>query len=96
MPFRHLLCCLCLLLGTITALAAEHRTIETEAGLVYTGFLLADGERLVVKDTLGKRYVIERGEVASRRKQDVSPMPDDLAPELEAQDLADLRAFLLR
>jgi len=68
--------------------------VETKDGLLETGFLLADGEPVVLKDTSGKRHVIPADEIESRTKQTVSTMPDGVALGLSAQDLADLLEFL--
>jgi putative membrane-bound dehydrogenase-like protein len=64
-------------------------------GRVLSGFLLADGERVVIKDSLGTRHVVPAGDVVERRRQTLSLMPDNVALGLGAQDLADLVAFLL-
>ena len=68
--------------------------VETKDGLLETGFLLADGDPVVLKDTSGKRHVLAADEVESRTKQTVSTMPDGVALGLSAQDLADLLEFL--
>jgi putative heme-binding domain-containing protein len=68
--------------------------IETNDGLLETGFLLADGDPVVLKDTAGKRHVLPAAEIESRTKQTVSTMPDGVALGLSSQDLADLLRFL--
>jgi putative heme-binding domain-containing protein len=68
--------------------------IETKDGLLESGFLLADGDPVVLKDTAGKRHVIPADEIESRTKQSVSTMPDGVALGLSKQDLADLLEFL--
>lgn len=68
--------------------------IETTSGVLHAGVLLADGEDVLVKDTQGKRHVIPSDEIAGRHRQSISTMPDGVALELSAQDLADLVAFL--
>jgi putative membrane-bound dehydrogenase-like protein len=68
--------------------------IETKDGLLETGFLLADGDPVVLKDTAGKRHVLPAAEIESRTKQTVSTMPDGVALGLTSQDLADLLRFL--
>jgi len=68
--------------------------VETKDGLLESGFLLADGDPVVLKDTGGKRHVIPAGEIEARTKQTVSTMPDGVALGLSAQDLADLLEFL--
>lgn len=68
--------------------------VETKDGLLESGFMLADGETVVLKDTNGKRHVIPAEEIESRTKQTVSTMPDGVALGLSTQDLADLLEFL--
>ena len=68
--------------------------VEATDGRLFSGFVLADGEKLVIKDTNGSRNVLERHEVESKEKQRVSAMPDNVALGLEAQELADLAEFL--
>ncbi len=67
---------------------------ETEDERVVSGFLLADGEQVIVKDTAGVRTVLSKSEIVSRRKAAVSAMPDNVSASLSAQDLADVVAFL--
>lgn len=69
--------------------------IETTDGEVHFGFILADGDNIVLKDTLGKRRVIAADKVATRQKQERSMMPDSAALGLSTQELVDLVAFLL-
>ncbi|MEM7516735.1 MAG: family 16 glycoside hydrolase, partial [Planctomycetota bacterium] len=68
--------------------------VETENGLLYTGFLLADGERVVLKGTNGERHALDAEEIVLKKKQPVSTMPQGLATALQPQELADLVAFL--
>ncbi len=67
---------------------------ETQGGFLWSGFLLADGPTVVLKDTQGERVVLPANEIVSRTKQTVSTMPAGVAHELAPQDLADLVAFL--
>ncbi len=60
-------------------------------GTRISGFVLAAGEDIVVKDTSGKRRAFASVDVVERRKVTQSTMPE--LP-LTAQDIADLRAFL--
>ena len=69
--------------------------IETEDGLLYNGFILADGLDLVLKDTQGLRHVIPADSIVSRTKETLSTMPEGVALGLAPQELADLAAFLL-
>ena len=68
--------------------------IEDEGGRLYSGFLLADGDVLVVKDTQGRRHTLRAEEVASRHRQTLSTMPQGVVLGLNPQEIADLVAFL--
>lgn len=63
-------------------------------GRTYTGFMLADGDVVVLEDTAGVRWSIERADIAELRKQKLSLMPQDVAYQLEPQEIADVVAFL--
>ncbi|MBK8181212.1 MAG: DUF1080 domain-containing protein [Planctomycetes bacterium] len=67
---------------------------ETDDDRVVSGFLLADGEKVIVKDTAGVRTVLDREEIVARRKVPVSAMPDNASAGLTPQELADVVAFL--
>jgi putative heme-binding domain-containing protein len=68
--------------------------LETTEEEVYSGFILSDGDTVVVKDTQGRRHAIPRADIAARKKQTVSVMPDGVALGLSDQQVADLVAFL--
>ena len=68
--------------------------IETTSGVLHSGFILADGEDLILKDTQGKRHVIPVEDVEARYEQKLSTMPAGVALGLDAQELVDLVAFL--
>jgi putative membrane-bound dehydrogenase-like protein len=68
--------------------------LATEDERLYSGFVLADGDTVVIKDTGGKRTALEKGEIVSRRKSKLSSMPDNVALGLKPQELADVVAFL--
>lgn len=70
--------------------------VQTKDEVLYSGFLLAEGEDIILKDTMGSRHVIPSEEVAVKKKQTLSVMPEGLAMGLSAQDIADLLAFLER
>ncbi len=67
---------------------------ETTDGILHSGFLLADGADVVLKDTQGVRQVIPADEVENRFKQKLSTMPQGVALGLSTQELVDLVAFL--
>jgi putative heme-binding domain-containing protein len=68
--------------------------VETNDGLVENGFILSEGDQVVLKDTGGKRHVIPANEIVAKTKQKVSTMPDNVALGMQSQDLADLLALL--
>jgi putative membrane-bound dehydrogenase-like protein len=68
--------------------------IETTEGQLLSGFILADGENVLLKDTSGKRSVIAAADIAARTKQKLSTMPDNVGLGLSPQDLADVVALL--
>jgi putative membrane-bound dehydrogenase-like protein len=68
--------------------------VRTTDGELYSGFMLADGPVVALLGTDGARYAIPAEEVAAKRKQTLSTMPEGVALGLGAQDLADLVAFL--
>ncbi|WP_419191064.1 PVC-type heme-binding CxxCH protein [Saltatorellus ferox] len=68
--------------------------IQTSDGLLYSGFLLADGPTLSLLSTNGDRVTLDADDVVARKKQTISTMPEGAALGLEPQDLADLVAFL--
>ncbi len=68
---------------------------ELADGTVHVGYILADGANVVVKDMAGQRVIFAASQVVARQKQDISLMPEVAALGLSAQEIADLRAFLL-
>jgi len=73
----------------------ESWLIETDDERLWSGFLLADGPAVVLKDTAGRIHAFPAEEVVWREKQSFSVMPDDVALGLDAQELADVVQFLL-
>ncbi len=59
-----------------------------------SGFILADGDTVVLKDTQGLRYVIPAADIEGRSKQTLSTMPQGVALGVGAQGIADIVAFL--
>jgi len=68
--------------------------IVTKDGTTYTGFIIADGEMLVLKDAAGETRFIPAAQVAERQRQSLSLMPDNIALGMKPQDLVDLVEFL--
>jgi putative heme-binding domain-containing protein len=69
--------------------------VETKDEELVSGFILSEGESIVMKDTTGKRRVIPASEVETKTKQKASLMPDNVALGLAPHEIADLVAFLL-
>ncbi|MGB0953206.1 MAG: PVC-type heme-binding CxxCH protein [Planctomycetota bacterium] len=69
-------------------------TFTLKDGRRLMGSILADGERIVLRDTAGQRHAIEAQDVESREHHEVSLMPAASHLGLGSQDLADLMAFL--
>ncbi|MEM1452764.1 MAG: PVC-type heme-binding CxxCH protein [Planctomycetota bacterium] len=76
------------------ALGYDTYVLETDDGLLHAGFLLADGDTIALMGTDGERITLGADEVVGRTKQTASTMPQGLALELSAQEIADLVAFL--
>jgi putative heme-binding domain-containing protein len=77
------------------AFGYEPWIITTQDDETYTGFLLADGDPVVLKETSGAERRLAARQIVSREKQTLSIMPDNIALGLSPQDLADLVEFLL-
>jgi putative membrane-bound dehydrogenase-like protein len=77
------------------AFGYEPWIVKTKGGDVFCGFILADGESVVIKESSGEQRTIPRNQVVLRKKQPMSIMPDNVALGLSAQDLADLSEYLL-
>lgn len=69
-------------------------TLTLDDGSVLVGSILADGERVVLRDLSGRREAVDAARIVRRARQPVSLMPDAVALGLGAQELADLAAFL--
>ena len=73
----------------------EAWSVTTHDGESAFGFIVADGQTLVIRDLLGQQHAFPANKVAKRQKQPGSLMPDPVALELSEQDLADVSRFLL-
>lgn len=69
--------------------------IDTKSGESFYGFLVADGNNIVLKDLSGKKHTIPASSVTKRKKQESSIMPNAVALGLTEQDLAHLTRYLL-
>jgi putative heme-binding domain-containing protein len=70
--------------------------LVTRSGEPHTGFLLADGATVSIRDGYGRVFTFDREQVAARVPLKSSLMPDPLALGLSEQDVADLAAFLTK
>ncbi len=57
---------------------------ETADGELIPGFLVSEGDPLVLRDTSGQKHVLAASELVSRTRQKVSAMPADVAAGLVA------------
>ncbi len=69
--------------------------ISTKDGRSVYGFIIGDGETVVIKDAARQQHVIKAGEIASRKKMDQSMMPDPAGLGLNEKKLADVVEYLL-
>lgn len=70
--------------------------VTTENDNVIYGFLMAENEEnIVVKDPHGRRHVVDRDRITSRRSLEVSMMPGPRELGLTEQEVADLVEFLM-
>jgi len=76
------------------AFGYETWLVETKNEELYTGFVVRDGDELVLRDTTGRRHAIPKDEIASRALQSVSAMPDGVATGLSPQEIADVLALM--
>jgi putative membrane-bound dehydrogenase-like protein len=76
------------------AFGFDSYSLTLKDGRQLAGAILADGERVVLRDLSGRRQVIDADQIQSRHHLQVSTMPSALSLGLQAQDLADLTSFL--
>ncbi len=76
------------------AFGYETWLVETKDEELYTGFIVRDGDEVVLRDTTGRRHSIPKDEIAARARQTVSAMPDGVALGLAPQEIADVLALL--
>jgi putative heme-binding domain-containing protein len=73
----------------------QARTIVTSEGRVVTGLVAEESDqRVVLKVQGGKREVIARSDIDEMKTSELSLMPEDLEKTLNAQEIADLFAFI--
>ncbi len=74
----------------------QARTIVTTEGRVVTGLVAEESDqRIVLKVPGGKREAISRGDIEEMKTSDLSLMPEDVEKTLNAQEIADLFAFIM-
>lgn len=69
--------------------------IKIKTGQVFYGFLLSEGETLVLKDAIGKKIVIAPDDILSKEQMKPGLMPNPSILRLNEQELSDLSAYLL-
>jgi putative heme-binding domain-containing protein len=74
----------------------QARTIVTNEGRVVTGLVAEESDqRVVLKVQGGKREAISRSDIEEMKTSDLSLMPEDVEKTLNAQEIADLFAFIM-
>ncbi|MBL8840009.1 MAG: NPCBM/NEW2 domain-containing protein [Planctomycetes bacterium] len=76
------------------AFGFEPWIVQTTSGELLSGFLLSDGDPLLLKEASGARRTLRAAEVAKKRRSTKSLMPDNVATGLAPQELADLVELL--
>lgn len=75
---------------------SESWLIRLKNGAVLYGLLQSNGPVVTVLDSQGRRFVTPGAEVAEKRQVPVSLMPKPAQMGLLAQDIADIRAYLMQ
>jgi putative membrane-bound dehydrogenase-like protein len=78
------------------AFGYESWIVQTKDNQVYSGFIIADGEMVALKESTGEVRSIPAVQIKKRTRQSLSVMPDNVGLGLTAQQLADLAEFLLK
>ncbi|MDQ6481714.1 PVC-type heme-binding CxxCH protein [Dyadobacter sp. LHD-138] len=73
----------------------EAYSITTKKGESFFGFLLSDGNNVVLKDGTGMKHVIKASDIKTREKLPNSFMPEPTNLGLDEQALADITGYLL-
>jgi putative heme-binding domain-containing protein len=69
--------------------------VNTKDGESVYGFLVSENKQtVVIKDVSGKKHVIVRDKISSKKKQESSLMPEPANLALTEKNLADIAAFL--
>ncbi|MFD0796248.1 PVC-type heme-binding CxxCH protein [Maribacter chungangensis] len=73
----------------------EPLMVKLRNGLVFYGFLLSEGETMVLKDVLGNKIILDPNDVIEKTRLQLSLMPDAFTLGLKEQELSDLSSYLL-
>lgn len=77
-------------------LGYEAWLINTNDGIAYFGFLVSENKQTItIKDVSGQQHTIAVDNIASRKKQAKSLMPEPIVAGVSEQQLADVTAYLL-
>ncbi len=77
------------------AFGYEASILRMKDGQVLIGQLMSEGDVVELRDATGRRRAVEKADIDSRQALDVGLMPDPQTLGLDAQDVADIAAFLL-
>ena len=81
--------------STKIAQGYESYSIQTTDGQVISGFLVSQSaDALVLREANSVRHELKRTEIEAQTQQKVSAMPEGVAANLTAEQLADLLAYL--
>ncbi len=76
------------------AFGYETVLIETTDGQSLSGFVVGDSDTVIIKDIGGQQHMVSKSKIKTRQTMDQSIMPAGTGLGLNAQDLADVVAFL--
>ncbi|MBS0265438.1 MAG: c-type cytochrome [Planctomycetes bacterium] len=72
----------------------QMQIIETQAGRVITGLVVAESDAAVTIQTVNEKIVVPASEIATRTTSNVSMMPDGLLQKMTIEQVRDLIAYL--
>jgi len=73
----------------------ETWVIETTDGRVLTGFIVGEGDPVVLIDAKGEQQIVPADSIEARQRQNISLMPEVAKANLSPQELADIVEFLV-
>jgi putative heme-binding domain-containing protein len=80
--------------SSATAFGYEATSVQKTDGTTVAGFVVADGDPVVIKDLAGNQHAIDKANIKSRELLTQSIMPSVKNLGLSPQDLADVTAYL--